>query len=67
MNETGYTFSASDCCNGLGGGAYMQNNGSCVSCPRPQSKLYFVSEFFNLEVYNIVHHVDSIYCMEILA
>ena len=37
VNETGYTFSASDCCNDLGAGAYMQNNGSCVLCP--QSKL----------------------------
>ena len=40
MNETGQGFSASDCCNGLGGGAYMQTNGSCVSCP--QSKFVFV-------------------------
>ena len=52
MDETGQTFSASDCCNGLGGGAYMQNNGSCVPCP--QSKLCLISEVFNLEVYNIV-------------
>ena len=37
VNETGYTFSASDCCNDLEGGAYMQNNSSCVLCP--QSKL----------------------------
>ena len=52
MDETGQTFSASDCCNGLGGGAYMQNNGSCVPCP--QSKLCLISKVFNLEVYNIV-------------
>ena len=29
----------------------MQNNGSCVPCPR--SKFCFIGEFFNLEVYNI--------------
>ena len=37
MNETGQTFSESDCCNGLGGGAYTVNNGSCVLCPQSKS------------------------------
>ena len=37
MNETGQTFSESDCCNGLGGSAYTVNNGSCVLCPQSKS------------------------------
>jgi len=54
VNETGQTFSESDCCNGLGGGAYSVNNGSCVSCP--QSKSLFCYKL-QLLMYKIISPV----------